>query len=290
MSIRQLKITNSITPRDSISLTRYLQEIGKLKTITPDAEAALCQRIRNGDQAAIDQLVKANLRFVVSVAKQYNGHGLSLSDLVNEGNIGLLQAARKFDETRGFRFISFAVWWIRQEIVKAIAQQSKTIRVPVNKTLLRSKIRKATNQLEQVLERAPSTGELSDYLHCPEEDICDTLKTGERVISLDEPIGDDEESGCIADTIPHTDSDETDAGVDKRESLRTEIQRHLGLLNERQQQTIRYFFGIGEACSLSLDEIAERFDLTTERVRQIRDKAIQILRTSGNYRLLKSYL
>jgi RNA polymerase primary sigma factor len=290
MRLRQLKITNSVTNRDSISLNKYLQEIGKLKTISPDEEVTLCERMRNGDNHAFDLLVRANLRFVVSVAKQYQGQGLELADLVNEGNIGMIYAAKKFDETRGFRFISYAVWWIRQEIVRAISQQSQAIREPMNKILLRSRVRKATNQMEQQLDRQPTTEELSEALHIPVEDIGEIQVRNTKVLSLDAPLSDEEDGGSLADTIINPNAEDTDSNLSKGESLGTEIKRHLGLLSDRQKDTICYFFGIGGSEPMSLEEISRKFELTPERVRQIKDKALQKLRTTGNTRVLMSFL
>ncbi len=290
MRLRQLKITNSVTTRDSISLNKYLQEIGKLKTISPEEEVTLCERIRNGESHALDILVRANLRFVVSVAKQYQGQGLELADLVNEGNIGMIYAAKKFDETRGFRFISYAVWWIRQEIIRAISQQSQAIREPMNKILLRNKVRRATNQMEQQLDRQPTTEELSEALHIPVEDIGEIQVRNTKMLSLDAPLSDEEDGGSLADTIINTNAEDTDSILSKSESLGTEIKRHLGLLSDRQKDTICYFFGIGGNDPMSLEEISRKFELTPERVRQIKDKALQKLRTTGNTRVLMSFL
>lgn len=290
MRLRQLKITNSVTTRDSISLNKYLQEIGKLKTISPEEEVTLCERIRNGESHALDILVRANLRFVVSVAKQYQGQGLELADLVNEGNIGMIYAAKKFDETRGFRFISYAVWWIRQEIIRAISQQSQAIREPMNKILLRNKVRRATNQMEQQLDRQPTTEELSEALHIPVEDIGEIQVRNTKMLSLDAPLSDEEDGGSLADTIINTNAEDTDSNLSKSESLGTEIKRHLGLLSDRQKDTICYFFGIGGNDPMSLEEISRKFELTPERVRQIKDKALQKLRTTGNTRVLMSFL
>jgi len=289
MSLRQLKITKSITQRESISLNKYLQEIGKLKTITAEEEAEVCKRTREGDPLAYEKLVKANLRFVVSVAKQFQGHGLSLADLVNEGNLGLLYAARKFDETRGFRFISYAVWWIRQEIVRAISQHSQQIRLPVNKTLLRNRIRKMQQVLEQQMDRPASIVELSDAMNLPEEEITDALIRDFKLKSLDEPVG-EEDDGCLADMIRHPESEETENRINTISSLQTDISRHLQSLNERQRQTLCFLYGIGGNEPMTLEEISRKFELTPERIRQIRDKALQLLRTNGNFRLLRSYL
>lgn len=289
MSIRQLKISKSITSRDSISLGKYLQEISKLKMLLPADEAELCRRTREGDPAALEQLVKANLRFVVSVAKQYQGQGLSLGDMVNEGNIGLMNAARKFDETRGFRFISFAVWWIRQEIVRAITQQSELIRMPANKCILRGRIRKMNALLEQQLDRPPTSEELAEGLQLPEEDIIDIMGSGEKVVSLDSPLSEEDESGGVLDIIENPEAEKADHGLCHSDSLKTELSRHLSLLNNRQKETICYFFGIEGHVSLSIEEISRKFQLTPERVRQIKEKALETLRKGCNQQLLKSF-
>lgn len=289
MSMRQLNISKTVTTRESISLNKYLQEIGKLKTIDSEEEAALCRKIREGDPKALEKLVMANLRFVVSVAKQYQGNGIPLPDLVNEGNIGLVKAAKRFDETRGFKFISFAVWWIRQEIIQSIAQQAQVIRLPLHKTVLLGKIRKASSALEQQLCRQPSSWEISEKLDIPQEDIEDALGIGKRPLSLDAPLGEDEDAGTMADTIENIEVNRADADMNHAESLRTEICRRLNMLTGRQKETICSFFGIGER-SMSLDDIARKLDLTTERVRQIKEKALEKLRASCNFQALRDFL
>ena len=289
MSLRQLKITNTVTTRDSISLNKYLQEIGKVKMISPGEEAELCRQIHEGNQPALEKLVKANLRFVVSVAKQYQGNGIPLADLVNEGNIGLVKAARKFDETRGFRFISFAVWWIRQEIVQSIARQAKVIRLPLNKSVLLSKIRKASAELEQQLQRQPDAEEIAEWLDIPLTDVKDALGIASTTLSLDAPLGEEEENGSLGDMIAQEGEQETDERLVHGDSLKTEISRRLNMLTDRQKETICCFFGIGRA-SMSLDDIASQFHLTTERVRQIKEKALEKLKASCNFYALREFL
>lgn len=289
MSLRQLKITNSVTARDSISLNKYLQEIGKIKMISPDEETALCSRVREGDRCALEKLVKANLRFVVSVAKQYQGNGIPLADLVNEGNIGLVKAARKFDETRGFRFISFAVWWIRQEIVQSVARQAQVIRLPLNKSVLISKIRKASLTLEQELQRQADPEEIAEFLNINVEDVRDAMGIVERTLSLDAPLGEDDDNSCLADMIADNGTADADESLVHGDSLKTEIIRRLNMLNDRQKETICCFFGIGGK-SMTLEDIATRFQLTTERVRQIKEKALEKLKASCNFKVLKEYL
>ena len=280
--MRQLKITKSITNRESASLDKYLQEIGKEDLITVEEEVERAQRIRKGDQEALDKLTKANLRFVVSVAKQYQNQGLSLPDLINEGNLGLIKAAEKFDETRGFKFISYAVWWIRQSILQALAEQSRIVRLPLNQVGSLNKINKAFARFEQEHERTPSPEELANELELPKEKVSDTLRVAGRHISVDAPFADGE------DVLVNTDSPNADRGL-INESLSTEVNRALETLTERERDIIKYFFGIG--CSeMTLEEIGEKFDLTRERVRQIKEKAIRRLRHSSRSKLLKSYL
>jgi RNA polymerase primary sigma factor len=290
MSMRQLKISKSITARESVSFSKYMVEIGKVKMVTPEEEIFLCREIKEGNKAALDKLVKANLRFVVSVAKQYQGQGLSLCDLVNEGNIGLIHAAKKFDDTRGFRFISFAVWWIRQEILQAISQKSQIIRLPFNKRVLLNKIKKASSSLEQQLDRSPSADELAEAMNMEVEEIDDLTGISGKHVSLDSPIGDDDESGCLLDTVENPEDESAEDYLDHTASLKIEIDRHLKMLTERQKETICYFFGIGENRSMSLEDIGQKFDLTPERVRQIKDKALQKLKASGNFQVLRSFL
>ena len=285
--MRQLKITKSITNRESASLDKYLQEIGKEELISVEEEVELAQRIRKGDQEALEKLTKANLRFVVSVAKQYQNQGLSLPDLINEGNLGLIKAAEKFDETRGFKFISYAVWWIRQSILQALAEQSRIVRLPLNQVGSLNKINKAFARFEQEHERTPSAEELANELELPKEKVTDTLRVAGRHISVDAPFADGEDNSLL-DVLVNTDSPNADRGL-INESLATEVERALEILTDRERDIIRYFFGIG--CSeMTLEEIGEKFDLTRERVRQIKEKAIRKLRKSSRSKLLKSYL
>ena len=285
--MRQLKITKSITNRESASLDKYLQEIGKEDLITVEEEVELAQRIRKGDQEALDKLTKANLRFVVSVAKQYQNQGLSLPDLINEGNLGLIKAAEKFDETRGFKFISYAVWWIRQSILQALAEQSRIVRLPLNQVGSLNKINKASQRFEQEHERTPSAEELATELELPKEKVTDTLRVAGRHISVDAPFADGEDNSLL-DVLVNTDSPNADRGL-INESLATEVERALEILTERERDIIRYFFGIGTS-EMTLEEIGEKFDLTRERVRQIKEKAIRKLRQSARSNTLKSYL
>ena len=285
--MRQLKITKSITNRESASLDKYLQEIGKEELISVEEEVELAQRIRKGDQEALEKLTKANLRFVVSVAKQYQNQGLSLPDLINEGNLGLIKAAEKFDETRGFKFISYAVWWIRQSILQALAEQSRIVRLPLNQVGSLNKINKAFARFEQEHERTPSADELATELELPKEKVTDTLRVAGRHISVDAPFADGEDNSLL-DVLVNTDSPNADRGL-INESLYTEVDRALSTLTERERDIVRYFFGIGCA-EMTLEEIGEEFGLTRERVRQIKEKAIRRLRHSSRSKLLKSYL
>jgi RNA polymerase primary sigma factor len=289
MSMRQLKITKSITNRESQSLEKYLQEIGKVELITPEEEVQLAIRIKQGDLKALDRLTKANLRFVVSVAKQYQNQGLSLPDLINEGNLGLIKAAQRFDETRGFKFISYAVWWIRQSILQALAEQSRIVRLPLNKVGLTNRINKAFQQLEQEYEREPSAEELAEVLELDTEEVAATLSMSSRHVSMDSPIADGEDS-TLVDIMFNPNAELADENIINKESLKKEIERSLNTLTERQQEVIRYFFGIGIDHPMSLEDIGERFCLTRERVRQIKDKAITKLRNASRSKLLKSYL
>ncbi len=289
MSMRQLKITKSITNRESQSLEKYLQEIGKVDLITPEEEVQLAIRIKQGDQRALEKLTKANLRFVVSVAKQYQNQGLSLSDLINEGNLGLIKAAQRFDETRGFKFISYAVWWIRQSILQALAEQSRIVRLPLNKVGLSNKISKAYSQLEQEFEREPSTEELAELLEIGTEEVETTLGVAARHVSVDAPFVDSEDNSLL-DILENPNSVAADAELYHGESLRCEIERSLSTLTDRQRDVIMLYFGIGVSNPMSLEDIGERFSLTRERVRQIKDKAITKLRTPGRCQLLKTYL
>ncbi len=289
MSMRQLKITKSITNRESQSLEKYLQEIGKVDLITPEEEVQLAIRIKQGDQIALEKLTKANLRFVVSVAKQYQNQGLSLSDLINEGNLGLIKAAQRFDETRGFKFISYAVWWIRQSILQALAEQSRIVRLPLNKVGLSNKISKAYSQLEQEYEREPSTEELAEMLEIGTEEVETTLGVAARHVSVDAPFVDSEDN-TLLDVLENPNSEAADSELSHYDSLRCEIERSLGTLTDRQRDVIKLYFGIGVEHPMSLEDIGEKFSLTRERVRQIKDKAITKLRTTTRCQLLKSYL
>ena len=287
--MRQLKITKSITNRESQSLEKYLQEIGKVDLITPEEEVQLAIRIKQGDQRALDKLTKANLRFVVSVAKQYQNQGLSLSDLINEGNLGLIKAAQRFDETRGFKFISYAVWWIRQSILQALAEQSRIVRLPLNKVGLSNKISKAYSMLEQEFEREPSSEELAELLEIGIEEVENTLGMSSRHISMDAPFMDSDDNSLL-DILVNPNALATDADLDHHVSLRCEIDRSLRSLSERQSDVLKLYFGIGLEHPMSLEDIGEKFCLTRERVRQIKDKAITKLRTASRCDLLKTYL
>lgn len=285
--MRQLKITKSITNRESASLDKYLQEIGHEEMITIEEEIELAQRIKKGDHKALEKLTKANLRFVVSVAKQYQNQGLSLPDLINEGNLGLIKAAEKFDETRGFKFISYAVWWIRQSILQAIADQSRIIRLPLNQVSSVNKINKASNKFEQENERHPSIGEIAQSVDLPEDKIADAIKVNTHHISMDAPFIGDEESSLL-DIIPNYDAPSTDKSL-VEESLRDEISRVLQVLDEREHKVIEAYFGINQR-EMTLEEIGDKYGLTRERVRQIKEKAIRKLRQQTNSRVLKAYL
>jgi RNA polymerase primary sigma factor len=289
MSMRQLKITKSITNRESQSLEKYLQEIGKVELISPEEEVRLATLIKQGDQAALDRLTKANLRFVVSVAKQYQNQGLSLPDLINEGNLGLIKAAQRFDETRGFKFISYAVWWIRQSILQSLAEQARIVRLPLNKVGLTNRIQKAYSQLEQEFEREPSAEELAEVLDMDIEEITSSLGINARHVSVDTPLSEGEE-GTLLDVLENTNAEKTDQLLDHTQSLKTEIDRSLATLTERQKEVICFFFGIGVDHPLSLEDIGDRFNLTRERVRQIKDKAITKLKTQNRTRVLRTYL
>ncbi len=289
MSMRQLKIAKSITNRESQSLEKYLQEIGKVELISPEEEVKLAIRIKNNDQAALEKLVKANLRFVVSVAKQYQNQGLTLPDLINEGNLGLMKAALRFDETRGFKFISYAVWWIRQSILQALAEQSRIVRLPLNKVGLTNRIGRAIQQLEQENEREPTLEELAELLETDLSEINAAMQVNARHISVDTPLGDGEDN-TLLDIMCNPNAERTDMAVEHYESLKKEVQRSLKTLTERQKEVVCYFFGIGTEESLSLEDIGERFNLTRERVRQIKDKAINKLRSTSRCKHLKVYL
>ena len=285
--MRQLKITKSITNRESASLDKYLQEIGKEELITVEEEVELAQRIKKGDRTALEKLTRANLRFVVSVAKQYQNQGLSLPDLINEGNLGLIKAAEKFDETRGFKFISYAVWWIRQSILQALAEQSRIVRLPLNQVGSLNKINKAFSKFEQENERIPSTEELADVLEITKEKIADTMRVSGRHVSVDAPFIEGEDNSLL-DVLVNNDSPIADRSL-INESLVREIERALATLTERERDIIKLFFGIGVQ-EMTLEEIGEKFGLTRERVRQIKEKAIRRLRHTSRSKLLKSYL
>jgi RNA polymerase primary sigma factor len=287
--MRQLKITKSITNRESQSLEKYLQEIGKVELITPEEEVKLAIRIKQGDQKALDKLTKANLRFVVSVAKQYQNQGLTLPDLINEGNLGLIKAAQRFDETRGFKFISYAVWWIRQSILQSLAEQSRIVRLPLNKVGLTNRIQKAYSQLEQQFEREPSPEELAEVLEMDIEEVSSTLGIGGRHISVDTPLSEGEDSTLI-DVMENPNSESASVNLEYNESLKTDIDRSLQTLTERQKEVICFFFGIGVDHPMSLEDIGDRFSLTRERVRQIKDKAITKLRSNSGAKSLRNYL
>ncbi len=286
--MRQLKITKSITNRESASLDKYLQEIGREELITAEEEVVLAKKIRDGDQSALEKLTRANLRFVVSVAKQYQNQGLSLPDLINEGNLGLIKAARRFDETRGFKFISYAVWWIRQSILQALAEQSRIVRLPLNQVGSLNKINKAYSKLEQEFEREPTADEIATLLDLPIDKVSDTMKVSGRHVSMDAPFANGEESSLL-DVLVNHDSLKADAGL-IMESLSKEIDRALSTLTERERDVVKLFFGIGLNHGLTLEEIGDKFDLTRERVRQIKEKAIRRLRHSSRSKLLQQYL
>jgi RNA polymerase primary sigma factor len=286
--MRQLKISKSITNRETASLDKYLQDIGKEELITTDEEIQLAQRIRAGDQLALEKLCKANLRFVVSVAKQYQNQGLSLPDLINEGNLGLIKAARRFDETRGFKFISYAVWWIRQSILQALAEQSRIVRLPLNQVGSLSKMNKVSSRLEQRFERPPSSDEIATEMEISQHKVEETLRISTRTISMDAPLDQDDDirflDVFVSEDTPGTDEDLI------RESLAREVQRSLSTLAEKEREIINLFYGIGVPHNYTLEEIGDMFDLTRERVRQIKEKALRRLKHSSRSKLLKAYL
>lgn len=286
--MRQLKITKSITNRETASLDKYLQDIGKEDLITAEEEVILAQQIKAGDQIALEKLTKANLRFVVSVAKQYQNQGLSLPDLINEGNLGLIKAAKRFDETRGFKFISYAVWWIRQSILQALAEQSRIVRLPLNQVGSLNKIKKISSRLEQKYERLPSPDEIAESLEVPEHKIDAALKIATKYISVDAPLTSDEDLKFL-DVFISDDTLPTDTGLMK-ESLGREIQRSLATLSDKERDVINLYYGIGTNHEFTLEEIGAKFDLTRERVRQIKEKAIRRLKHNSRSRLLKVYL
>ncbi len=286
--MRQLKITKQVTNRETASLDKYLQEIGKVDLITAEEEVELAQRIKAGDKVALEKLTKANLRFVVSVAKQYQNQGLSLPDLINEGNLGLIKAAQRFDETRGFKFISYAVWWIRQSILQALAEQSRIVRLPLNKIGSINKINKAYASLEQEHERAPSAEEISDQLDMTEDDVKESMKNSGRHVSMDAPLVEGEDSN-LYDVLRSGESPNPDKEL-MIESLRVEIERSLQTLTPREADLIRLYFGLNGNHPMTLEEIGETFDLTRERVRQIKEKAIRRLKHTSRSKILKTYL
>jgi RNA polymerase primary sigma factor len=286
--MRQLKISKQITNRESQSLDKYLQEIGKVDLLTPDEEVELAKRIREGDQLALEKLTKANLRFVVSVAKQYQNQGLSLGDLINEGNLGLIKAAQRFDETRGFKFISYAVWWIRQSILQALAEQSRIVRLPLNRVGSLNKISKTFSELEQRFEREPSPEELAEELDLPTSEVVDTLKISGRHVSMDAPFVQGEENSLL-DVLENDLEESPDSGL-INDSLRREVQRALSTLTQREADVVTLYFGLNGEHAMTLEEIGEKFNLTRERVRQIKEKAIRRLRHTSRSKALKPYL
>ena len=287
--MRQLKITKSITNRETASLDKYLQDIGKEALITAEEEVELARKIRAGDQKALDKLCRANLRFVVSVAKQYQNQGLSLPDLINEGNLGLVKAAQKFDETRGFKFISYAVWWIRQSIIQALAEHSRLVRLPLNKVGSLTKINKAFSDLEQKYQREPTPDELAEMLEITVEEVEATLGISARHVSMDAPFTDGE-SNALIDVLENINADKTDAHLDYKESLKQETERTLSSLTDREREVIKRFFGIGVEHPQTLEDIGEELGITRERIRQIKDKAITKLRSQTRSKSLKAYL
>jgi RNA polymerase primary sigma factor len=286
--MRQLKISKQITNRESQSLDKYLQEIGKVDLLTPDEEVILAQKIREGDQLSLERLTKANLRFVVSVAKQYQNQGLSLGDLINEGNLGLIKAAQRFDETRGFKFISYAVWWIRHSILQALAEQSRIVRLPLNRVGSLNKISKTFSELEQKFEREPSPEELAEVLEISTGEVVDTLKISGRHVSMDAPFVQGEENSLL-DVLENDSEDKPDSGL-INDSLRREVQRALSTLTQREADVVTLYFGLNGEHAMTLEEIGEKFNLTRERVRQIKEKAIRRLRHTSRSKALKTYL
>jgi RNA polymerase primary sigma factor len=287
--MRQLKITKQVTNRDTLSLDKYLQDIGKVELISAEEEVELAKRIKQGDRLALEKLTKANLRFVVSVSKQYQNQGLSLPDLINEGNLGLIKAAQRFDETRGFKFISYAVWWIRQSILQALAEQARIVRLPLNKIGSINKINKTFNDLEQKFERTPSEYEVAQALEMNSEDVTEFMKNAGRHVSMDAPLTTDEDTGTMYEVMVSEDSPNPDKQL-LMDSLRKEIERSLSTLSVREADVVRLFFGIGLVHPMSLEEIGDRFELTRERVRQIKEKAIRKLKHNSRCKLLKAYL
>ncbi|MEZ5013314.1 MAG: RNA polymerase sigma factor RpoD/SigA [Chitinophagales bacterium] len=287
--MRQIKITHSITSRENDSLEKYLAEIGKIDMVTPEEEAELAKRIKKGDDDALERLTKANLRFVVSVAKQYQGHGLTLSDLINEGNVGLIKAAKKFDETKGFKFISYAVWWIRQSIMLAIVEHSRLVRLPLNKAGNVSKVNRISSIFEQENEREPTTEELADALHLKDKEVQEIVVANIKHVSMDAPLGGDNEDGSMADILADDNEDAPDKSL-LTESLKNEIANVLKVLTEREAEVVAAYYGINGFKAMNIDEIAERFSLSRERVRQIKERAIRRLRKATTSEHLKPYL
>lgn len=287
--MRQLKITKQITNRETQSLDKYLSEIAKIDLITAEQEVQLAKRIREGDQIALEKLVNANLRFVVSVAKQYQNHGLTLSDLINEGNLGLIKAASRFDETRGFKFISYAVWWIRQTILQALAEQSRIVRLPLNRVGSLNKINQAFSELEQIHQREPTAEELAIKMDMSEDDMMTNLSYRARKVSIDAPFANGDDGGTLLDVMEDESADVPDSGL-MVTSLRAEVKRALATLSERESQVISLYYGLSGGHAITLEEIAEQFDLTRERVRQIKEKATRKLRNTSRCNELKSYL
>ncbi len=287
--MRQLKISKSITNRESQSIEKYLQEIGKEDLLTPEEEVELARRIRQGDQTALEKLTRANLRFVVSVAKQYQNNSLSLNDLINEGNLGLVKAAQKFDETRGFKFISYAVWWIRQSIIQALAEHSRMVRLPLNKVGSLTKINKIFSELEQKYQREPTPEEVAVVMGITVEEVEATLGISARHVSMDAPFTDGE-SNALIDVLENANAEVTDKHLDYKDSLRIETERTLASLTDREKEVIKLFFGIGVEHPMTLEDIGDQLGITRERIRQIKDKAITKLRSQSRSKALKAYL
>ncbi len=286
--MRQLKITKQVTNRETASLDKYLQEIGKVDLITAEEEVELARRIKQGDREALEKLTKANLRFVVSVSKQYQNQGLTLPDLINEGNLGLIKAAQRFDETRGFKFISYAVWWIRQSILQALAEQSRIVRLPLNKIGSINKINKASARLEQGFEREPNIKEIAGELDITETEVKESMRNAGRHVSMDAPLIQDEDN-TMYDVLKSDEANTPETGL-LYESLRKEIDRAISTLTQREADVVRYYFGLNGGHPMTLEEIGEKFDLTRERVRQIKEKAIRRLKHTSRSKILKSYL
>ncbi len=287
--MRQLKITKQVTNRETASLDKYLQEIGKVELITPEQEVELAKRIKLNDQEALERLTKANLRFVVSVSKQYQNQGLTLSDLINEGNLGLIKAAQRFDETRGFKFISYAVWWIRQSILQALAEQARIVRLPLNKIGSINKINKAFSDLEQEFEREPTADEIATALELTGDEVNESLTNAMRHVSMDAPLSQNDEENSMYDVLKNDDSPTPDFTL-LSDSLRREIERALGTLTQREADVVKLYFGLDREHPMTLEEIGAKFDLTRERVRQIKEKAIRRLKHTSRSKLLKTYL